>query len=374
MDAISLTQQLIEFNTVNPPGNEEEIARFLGEILSGHGFTVEYPKHAEHRLNLVATKGLSEEKLPIVLSGHLDVVPLGAEKWSVDPFGREIKGDKLYGRGSTDMKAGVAAMTIAAIESFEKDAPLGGVKLVFTADEELGCRGAKQLCDSGYDIGRASALIIGEPTANTPYLAHKGGLYLNAKTTGVTAHSSMPELGENAIYKAARAVTKIENLTFKAVQDDTLGFPTINVGYMQGGLNLNSVPDKAEFTIDIRSTTKLANSEAFQQLKALVGDEVSIEKLVDLNAIATPVEHPFIQLISEICGIDYRKEGTKKSAPYLTDASVLTPWLDHAPTLILGPGEPSMAHKIDEYCHVSKILEAVELYKQIILKNGKRSE
>lgn len=372
MDVISLTQELIKFNTINPPGNEEAIARYIGDILLEHGFEVEYPQHAAHRLNVVATKGLSTNKPPIVLSGHLDVVPLGAEAWTVDPFAGSIKADKLYGRGSTDMKAGVAAMVMAAIASFDHEPPAGGVKLVLTADEELGCRGAKQLCDSGYPIGEASALIIGEPTGNIPYMAHKGGLYLNARTTGLTAHSSMPELGDNAIYKAARAISKIENLQFDAETDEILGLPTINVGFMKGGLNLNSVPDKAEFTIDVRSTTKLANKVALQTLTDLLGDEVSLEKLVDLGAMATAVGHPFIQLVSEICQIDYNQPGVRKSAPYLTDASVLTPWLQ-APTIILGPGEPSMAHKIDEYCHVSKIWEALDLYKKIIKKNSERT-
>ncbi|PKQ44425.1 M20 family metallopeptidase [Confluentibacter flavum] len=372
MDVVSLTQEFIKFNTVNPPGNEEGLARYIGSILVKHGFKVEYQKYAKHRLNLVATKGLSKESPPIVLSGHLDVVPLGAEKWSVNPFEGEIKNDKLYGRGSTDMKAGLAAIIIAAIDSFAEEPPIGGVKVVFTADEELGCKGAKYLFDSGYDIGAACAIIIGEPTSNVPYIAHKGGLYLNAKTIGRTAHSSMPELGDNAIYKAASAICQIENLKFDVENDDTLGFPTINVGVVKGGLNLNSVPDKAEFTIDIRSTTKLSNKIALQQLSNILGNQVILEKLVDLNAVSTSVNHPFIQLISDICAIDYKSGSIKKSVPYLTDASVLTPWLGNAPTIILGPGEPEMAHKIDEYCYISKIREALVLYKEIIKKNGKK--
>lgn len=373
MDVVSLTQELIKFNTINPPGNEEGLARYIGTILSKEGFTIEYLKYAEQRLNMVATKGLSKEFPPIILSGHLDVVPLGTEKWSVNPFGEEIKNGKLYGRGATDMKAGVAAIIIAAIESFVEQPPIGGVKLVFTADEELGCKGAKHLVDSGYDMGAASAIIIGEPTSNEPYIAHKGGLYLNAKTIGRTAHSSMPELGENAIYKASRAICKIEDLKFEAENDEILGLPTINVGFIKGGLNLNSVPDKAEFTIDIRSTTKLANKVALQQLSEILGNQVFIEKLVDLNAISTPIDHAFIQLVSEICAIDYTNENVKKSAPYLTDASVLTPWLGNAPTIILGPGEPEMAHKIDEYCYISKIKEILVVYKEIIKKNGEKN-
>ena len=370
MDVISLTQELIQFNTINPPGNEEEIAKYVGEILRNHGFLVDYPKYAEGRLNVIATKGLEEGVKPIVLTGHLDVVPLGAAKWKIDPMSAEIIKGKLYGRGSTDMKAGVAAMIVAAIDCFENNSPKGGVKLIFTADEELGCNGAKHLCDSGYDIGEASAIVVGEPTSNMPYIGHKGGLYVTAKTTGITAHSSMPELGDNAIYKAARAITKIENLKFHVEKDNLLGYPTVNVGKIDGGLNLNSVPDKSEFTIDIRSTTKLDNKLAFQMLEETLGNEVNLEILVALNAISTPENHPFIQLVFEVCAFDYKKENVKKSASFLTDASVLTPWLNQAPTIILGPGEPAMAHQTDEYCYVDKIKESVKIYKEIIIKNS----
>ncbi len=370
MDVISLTKELIKFNTINPPGNEEKIAKYIGAILHKEGFAVDYPKYAVGRLNVIATKGLSEKIAPIVLTGHIDVVPFGAAAWKTNPLNAEIKNGKLYGRGSTDMKAGVAAMIVAAIACFKNESPAGGIKLIFTANEELGCQGAQHLCDSGYDIGKASAIIVGEPTSNIPYIGHKGGLYLTATTTGITAHSSMPELGDNAIYKAARAISKIETLKFDVEKDDLLGYPTINVGKIDGGLNLNSVPDKTEFTIDVRSTTKLENQQALQILKETLGEEVTIEEMVNLNAISTAETHPFMKLVSEVCAFDYTKKGVKKAASFLTDASVLTPWLDNAPTVILGPGEPEMAHQTDEYCYVDKITESVMLYKKIIIKNS----
>src|SRR5690606_33146726 len=119
-----------------------------------------------------AHKGLCQNRPPIILTGHLDVVPLGLTEWKTDPFDPKILEGKLFGRGATDMKGGVAAMIIAAIESFNNSSPNGGVKLIFTVDEELGCNGAKHLCDSGYDIGRASAMIVGEPTSNIPLIGH----------------------------------------------------------------------------------------------------------------------------------------------------------------------------------------------------------
>jgi succinyl-diaminopimelate desuccinylase len=371
MDAIELTQKLIQFNTVNPPGREAAIARFIGDILLEYGFEIDYPEHATDRLNLVATKGLSPEVDPIVLTGHLDVVPLGAANWTMDPFAGALKDGKIYGRGSSDMKSGVAAMTLAAIEIFEESAPKGGIKLIYTADEELGCNGAKTLCDSGYDIGRANAIIVGEPSGNVPFIGHKGGLFALAKTKGVTVHSSMPHLGENAIYKAANAIGKIEALKFEVPEDSLLGFPTINVGKIKGGLNFNSVPDHTEFTVDIRTTTELPNHKAMDTLKDKLGSEVEIEQLTDLNAIATSEEDPFIKMVYQICGIDPNSIHFKSTAPYLTDASVLTPWLGSTPTIVLGPGEVEMAHQIDEFCYVDKILQAVKLYKKIIQANAK---
>ena len=371
MNVIQLTKKLIRFNTINPPGNEAEIAKYIGKLLAVNGFNIEYPKHCINRLNIIASKGLTKNKPPIILTGHLDVVPLGENDWSYDPFNAEIKDGKLYGRGTTDMKAGVAAMIIAAIEVFTKTQPDGGVKLIFTADEELGCNGAKKLFDSGYDIGKASAIVVGEPTSNTPFIGHKGGLYMTAKTTGITAHSSMPHLGDNAIYKAANAITKIEKIEFDVENDPLLGLPTINVGKFNGGLNLNSVPDYAEFTIDIRSTTKLKNEKAFKELQNQLGPDVKIEKMVDLNAISTDENSPFIKMVYAVCKIDSSKKESSKSAPFLTDAAVLTPWLDNVPTIILGPGEPEMAHQTDEYCYVQKIKDVVNLYKEIIINNSR---
>ncbi|WP_422350973.1 M20 family metallopeptidase [Flagellimonas sp.] len=370
MNPVELTQELIGFNTINPPGNEEEIAKFIGTILVKHGFSVDYPRFDKGRLNVIASKGLCKDTQPIVLTGHLDVVPLGANKWKFDPHAAIVENGKLYGRGSSDMKSGLAAMIVAAILCSAKDCPKGGIKLIFTANEELGCIGAQHLRQTNYKIGKASAIIVGEPTSNIPYLGHKGGLYVKAVTTGITAHSSTPELGDNAIYKAARAITKIANLSFDGQKDPLLGFPTVNVGRIQGGLNLNSVPDKTEFMIDIRSTKKFNNQKAFQALNEELGRQVDLKKIVDLDAVSTPEFSDFFKMVLEVCSFDHEVEGVKKTASFLTDASVLTPWLGNPPTVILGPGEAKLAHQTDEYCYVENITRAVDLYSEIIKRNG----
>lgn len=370
MNVVSLTKELINFNTINPPGNEEEIAKYIGNLLAQNGFDVDYPKFAEHRLHVVASKGLSSKQAPLIFSGHLDVVPLGKKEWKTEPFAGHIIDGKLYGRGSSDMKGSVAAIICAAIDIFNEVEPISGIKIILTAGEELGCVGAASLRNSSYNIGEARAIIVGEPTSNFPFIGHKGGLYINAFTTGVTAHSSMPELGDNAIYKAARAISKIEKLKFNVEKDSLLGYPTINVGKISGGLNLNSVPDKVEFTIDVRTTTNLKNSEVLNILRNELGEEVTIEPFVNLNAVSTSEDDSFVKMVFKVCGVKQNEIGLKKSAPFLTDASVLSPWLNNPPTIILGAGEPTMAHQTDEFIHIDKLEESVKIYKNIIKNIG----
>jgi succinyl-diaminopimelate desuccinylase len=368
MDVISLTKKLLSFNNINPPGDEKEIAMYVGELLQNYGFNTEYFAFGESRLHLIAEKGISVTKPPIVFSGHFDTIPLGAKKWSVDPFAGEIKDNKIWGRGSSDMKGGVAAMICASLEALYDSKAACGIRLVLTAGEELGCLGAQHLVNEIKDTCNASAIIIGEPTGNLPAIGHKGAIYLNAVTTGITAHSSMPELGVNAIYKAAKAILKIKDFNFGIERDPLLGFPTINVGKMNGGMNLNSVPDHAEFKIDIRSTTKLDHNKIIDRLSNELGTDAVLETLVNLKPVSTDETDPFVQMVYNICGIDRSDKRYPYSLPFLTDGSVLQPFYKGVPTIILGPGQPEMAHQTDEFCYIEKLTKAVTLYKNIILK------
>jgi len=366
IDVISLTKELLSFNTINPPGNESGIATMLGKLLADNGFKVSLPVYDKNRLHLVAEKGVSGSEAPLVLSGHLDTVPLGEKAWTREPFSGETEGDRIYGRGSSDMKGGVAAMTVAAIDATSEFSPLGGIRLIFSAGEELGCQGVQQLVNTHRKLGKARAVIVGEPTANIPATGHKGALYLRLTTHGRTAHSSMPELGDNAIYKAAKCISKIEDFQFRAEKDMLLGYPSINVGKMQGGMNINSVPDHAEFCIDIRSTTMIEHHSVLERLYRELGEDVDIETLVDMNPVSTPEEDPFVQLVYDVCQTERQDDTRMKSLPYLTDGSILQPFYGGVPTIILGPGEPGIAHQTDEFCSIEKIKQAVTIYKNII--------
>jgi succinyl-diaminopimelate desuccinylase len=137
-------------------------------------------------------------------------VPLGTQPWSVDPLATEIKDGKLYGRGPSDMKSGVAAFVMAGISLAGKLANTPGVVMYITAGEETGCTGAASMTREA-SLPRVGALVVAEPTGNQVLVGHKGALWLEAVTTGVTAHGSMPEKGVNAVYKAARAVAALQD-------------------------------------------------------------------------------------------------------------------------------------------------------------------
>ncbi len=368
-EVLTLAQKLISFDTSAPEGNESAVAMYIGGLLTGNGFQVRYDLLSPGRLSLVAEKGITHEIPALVFSGHFDTVPVGENPWSDDPFAGTIRDGKIFGRGSSDMKCGVAAMVCAAVMAFREASPPGGIRLIFTAGEEPGCLGARHLAGSGLDLGRAGAVVVGEPTSNVPYLGHKGALYLKMSATGKTAHSSMPELGENAIYKAARAIGRIETFRFDAEEDALHGHPTINVGMVSGGKNLNSVPGYAEFTVDIRSTQKTAHPELLKRLSGEMGNDITIEKLVDLNPVSTSALSPFAMLVDKLCKRQWTS-GLSRSLPYMTDGAVLQQLYGGVPTIILGPGEPSQAHQKDEFCIIEKIRASVEIYKNMIINYG----
>lgn len=356
-------------DSVNPPGNEALVAKYVGSILSENRFETDYVDYGENRMHLVAKKNCSKGKLPIVFSGHFDTVPLGDAIWDMNPFSGEIKDGKMYGRGTSDMKSAIAAMIVAAIRA-TKEKPDAAVCLIFTSGEETGCQGAAHLVKEYKNLTETKGIIIGEPTSNIPAIGHKGGIYLKVTAKGKTAHSSMPHLGDNAIYKAAEAVLKMRDYVFKNEVDPLLGIPTLNIGKFNGGINLNSVPDRAEFTIDARTTANTNHSELLNEFKAILGSSLLVEKLVDLQAVRTREDEPFVKMVHSACGVSPGDKGFPKTMPYLTDGAVLQPAFNNAPTIILGPGQPDMAHKTNEYCFVEKIEEAVKIYTEIILNEN----
>lgn len=358
---LSLTKDLISFNTSDPPGHEEACAKFLGNFLEDGGFAVGYYELAQGRLSIIATITGGTDKPPLCFSGHIDTVPFDESRWSKDPLGGETADGKIFGRGTSDMKAGIAAMVVAALRLARMPKRSAGIKLAFTAGEEAGCQGARYLVQLKGVLGDAGALVVGEPTSNYPLVGHKGAYWLEAHTSGATAHGSMPHRGDNAIYKAARAITRLEQCTFD-VTHPVMGSPTINVGTITGGTNINVVPDHAVFGIDLRTVRGQKNSPILESLQSWVGSEVELRPILDAPSIFTDPTNDWVQEVFAITEQIIGEHPVPRCATYFTDASVLTPALGNPPTIILGPGEASMAHRSDEFCHISRIEEAVEAY------------
>jgi succinyl-diaminopimelate desuccinylase len=365
-DAVSLTRSLLQFDTINPPGRERECARSAGAMLEQWGYRVEYEEFAEGRTSVIARAGGSDAKSPLVFTGHLDVVPLGTRKWSREPFAGETDGDKLYGRGSSDMKAGVAAMLIAARTFGGKLDGTPGITLVLTSGEEGGCIGSKHLATLPDVMGRAGAMIVGEPTSNYPLVGHKGSLKFHASFRGISAHGSMPHLGKNAVYAAARAVSRLEEFSFDAKPHPIMGEPTMNVGTFEGGSGVNLVPDLATIGVDIRTVPGMDHAALIERLREVLGKEAELEVFSNLNAVWTAPDAEWVQRVFEICKPVVGEPPQARTAPYMTDAANLLKVYKGAPTVVLGPGEAAMAHQTDEYCSVERIRESVALYEEII--------
>ena len=379
LDPIELTQTLVRIDTVNPPGHEDRCVEILADLLSAAGFNCRTHEFAPRRTSLVARIGGSGSRAPLAFTGHVDVVPLGNAAWQHDPFGGEIVGGRLYGRGSSDMKSGVAAFVCAAIAAADRlrDQRRGeaGLSLIITAGEETGCEGAFAMASSPQArelLGTAGALVVAEPTANAPVLGHKGAFWLSAQTRGTTAHGSMPERGDNAVYKMARAALALEQFKFDTPAHPLMGAPTLNVGTAHGGLNINSVPDAAELGIDIRSVAGQDHAQVLQCLCRVLGSQVRLRTLLDVGSIFTEPDDPWMRRVLALCAarsgshVESAESATGRIASYFTDASALRLPLGMPPVVILGPGEPGMAHQTDEYCEVDKIRSAQALYADLI--------
>jgi succinyl-diaminopimelate desuccinylase len=364
-DAVALTQSLLRFDTVNPPGNEDACAHMLGAALESAGFRTRYHSFGPGRTNLLADIGGQSDRLPLCFTGHIDVVPLGSAPWSMDPFAGETDAGRMYGRGSSDMKAGVAAFVAAAVRMARHLEHTPGLTLVITAGEENGCEGAFHLHRDNA-LGRAGAVVVAEPTSNYPFVGHKGAFWLRAVTKGVTAHGSMPEQGDNAVYKAARAVSKLEAFRFPNPPHALMGQATLNVGMFHGGLNINSVPDRAAVSIDIRTVPTVDHRALLANLTAQLGPEVELETLIDLESVYTDPDEPWMRSVFEVMAPILGERPRPRVATYFTDAAALNLAYRNPPTVILGPGEPQMAHQTDEYCMVERIAQSVAAYEDII--------
>lgn len=363
--AVELARSLVRLDTVNPPGSERAAAAVAGARLEAAGFEVAEQRLSDERANVVARMEGAGRRAALCLSGHLDVVPLGDAPWARDPFGAEVDGDRLHGRGASDMKGGVAAIVVAAerLAGRWREAE-AGLEIVLTCGEETGCAGARAAADAGL-LGDVGALLVAEPTANEPRVAHKGALWLRARTRGRAAHGAAPDGGENAIYPLARAVERLPRVSFDVDPHPLLGTPTIGVGSFHAGAAVNSVPDLATAEIDVRTIPALPHDRVVADLGRRLGPAVELTPIADLPPVETDPHDPWVEdVVDALAAVLGERPVPAGMAPF-TDASVLAPAYGNPPTIVCGPGEPDQAHRTDEWCSISRIDAAVDAYVEI---------
>lgn len=364
-DVVSLAQALIRFQSLNPPGDEKPCVEFVADHLEKLGFSVLRYEFAPGRPSLVARLEGADDLKPLAFTGHLDVVPIGAAPWKFPPFDAVIDDGMLHGRGSCDMKSGIATFITAAARLIAQGARLRrGLTFVITAGEETGCEGAFDLARRGA-LGEAELLIVAEPTSNRPVIAHKGSLRVAVSAAGRTAHSSMPHEGDNAISKIVAWIARLETHRFEK-EHALLGRTTAVTTTITGGQNINSVPDSASFTVDFRTLPDDDHAAIVGWLGELFGEGAAIRVVTDFPGFSTRPDEAAIAPVLEIIGQRLGGRPQPIGAPYFTDASALVPGFGNVPTVVIGPGESAQCHKTDERCPVSDIETALSIYEELI--------
>lgn len=285
----------------------------------------------------------------LALSGHVDVVPVG-EGWQRDPHGGELAEERVWGRGASDMLAGVAAFVAAAART---RAPCA---ILLTTDEETTMQAARHALDEGLLAG-VEAVVVGEPTSMDVGIAEKGVLWLRLTTRGRNAHGSMPELGDNAAERLVRALHRIGGLRWDG-QHALLGKPTLNLGTLRSGEAVNQVPASATADLDLRYLPGTRSVDIISQLRAAASEPIEVEVRSD----HAPFE---IAPDSRLARAAVSAAGTRAlGLPYGTEASKFAP--AGIPCVILGPGEPGLAHTNREHVRVDALERAVGVYARLI--------
>jgi succinyl-diaminopimelate desuccinylase len=367
-ESVQFLQSLIQVNSVNPQGNEKRVAEAIQAFLGTSNLQVEVDDLGNNRANLFVTYPNVTDDKYLVYSGHFDTVPTGKVDWEHDPFSGKIVDNKVYGRGTTDMKSGVAAMVLALKYLERAGVKLNGkLQFVGTAGEEVDGYGAKTVVKKG-QIDKATALVISEPSENQLFNAHKGCLWLEITTYGKTAHGSMPDQGINAILTMNELINTLQTYEFDYTPHPVLGNPTINIGTIEGGVKTNVVPDQCKLTLDIRTVPGQDNQSILKDIENML-QEISmrsqstfqIKVINSMESVSTSESDEFVKLAVRTGKNHLNLDLTPSGVNYYTDASVYCPHLK-VPTFILGPGKPTLAHQPNEYVEIDKFIESIRYY------------
>ncbi|HDF1505642.1 TPA: ArgE/DapE family deacylase [Staphylococcus aureus] len=395
-EKIQLLADIVELQTEN--NNEIDVCNYLKDLFDKYDIKSEILKVNEHRANIVAEIGNGSPIL--ALSGHMDVVDAGnQDNWTYPPFQLTEKAGKLYGRGTTDMKGGLMALVITLIELKEQNQlPQGTIRLLATAGEEKEQEGAKLLADKGY-LDDVDGLIIAEPTGSGIYYAHKGSMSCKVTATGKAVHSSVPFIGDNAIdtllefynlFKEKYSELKqqdtkheldvapmFKSLIGKEISEEDANYAsglTAVCSIINGGKQFNSVPDEASLEFNVRPVPEYDNDLIESFFQNIINDVDSNKLSLDIPSNHRPVtsdkNSKLITTIKDVASSYVEQDEIFVSALVgATDASsFLGDNKDNVDLAIFGPGNPLMAHQIDEYIEKDMYLKYIDIFKEASIK------
>jgi acetylornithine deacetylase/succinyl-diaminopimelate desuccinylase family protein len=364
---------LVRINSVNPayPRGcpETEIQAFVLDFFRSHGIAVREQEVAPGRSNIIACIPGRHPRRRIVFEAHSDTA--GIEAMTIPPFLPEVRDGLLYGRGACDTKGGLAAMMHALVEVKRSGVPPPcDVWVVAAADEEFACTGVLRLRE-GLTAGAA---VVSEPTDLRLTLASNGCLRWRITVRGKAAHSSKPHLGVNAITAMVHVVAALEadRPALSSIRHPLVGSPTLNIGTIRGGTQVNAVPDCCSIEIDRRLIPGESHDLVLAHYRGVMdrvrreraGLEVAVEPpLLEDYAFETPPQSAIAQLTAQVL----REEGLPAEpigVPFSCDASKLAQ--AGIPSIVLGPGSIDRAHAEVEYVELDQVEAAMLVYRGLM--------
>ncbi|MBA3578992.1 MAG: ArgE/DapE family deacylase [Gemmatimonadaceae bacterium] len=369
-DAVALAQALVRIDSVNPtlvPGGagEAQAAELLAATLTAWGFETKVDEAAPGRPNVIATAGSGPRS--IILNGHLDVV--GTEGMTHPPFDAAITNGRLYGRGSSDMKAGIAAMCAAATRSTDARDDLH-ITIAAVCDEEYESLGTQALLAAGL---RADAAIITEPTRLAIAPAHRGFAWMDIEFTGVAAHGSRYDTGVDAITHAGLLLAELDIFNRKVLAHRVhplLGHASLHASLIHGGTGMSTYPDRCVLSVERRtlpgdSTTGVAEVEA--AIERVASRTPNYSAKVSLKTAQAPSDVPESAPIVRALAAALSDEGLEPRV------EGCTAWTDAAlfnaagiPTICFGPGDIALAHAAEEYVSLDEIASATNVLAHVL--------
>ena len=368
-EVVKICQELVRIKTVNPPGDERPAAEYVTSTLKQVGVEVELIEHTPTRASVLARLRSSRQLPALLYNAHLDTVPVGAERWVHEPFNAEIADGKIWGRGTADMKSGLAALIVAMKTLAKARAPLrGDLILAATAGEEADSLGAVALAARA-DLGPVQALAIPEPSYNDIYVAEKGAFWLELTTQGKTAHGSMPDLGRNAVTMMVAFIGELDKMAFPYKEHPMLGGFSRSVNTIAGGVKTNVVPDLCVATVDMRTVPGQDHPAILRQVEGLIADlkrripdfQASVKVVNDRPPVETSPDEPVVRKFADVVAQVTGERPVPKGVHYYTDAVAFVPQLK-IPMIICGPGDAKLAHQPNEHVEITKLVQAAKIF------------